>query len=75
MTAFVDVQNDRLEMMVMAWGPIGERALVDYVRISGELKFPEVQAALVQAIERKYAHGLGVDLPIHIVGIDSGYQT
>lgn len=75
LTAFVDVQNDRLEMMVMAWGPIGERALVDYVRISGELKFPEVQAALVQAIERKYAHGLGVDLPIHIIGIDSGYQT
>jgi len=75
LTAFVDVQNDRCEMMVMAWGAIGERALVDYRRIEGELKFPEVKAKLEQAIGRKYTHALGVDLPIHAIGVDSGYQT
>lgn len=75
LTAFVDVQNDRCEMMVMAWGPIGERAIVDYRRIPGELKFPDVKSKLAEAIGRKYAHALGVDLPIHAIGVDSGYQT
>lgn len=75
LTAGVDVQNDRLELMVQAWGQAGERAVIDYRRIPGELKRAETREQLLDALSRKYLHACGIDLPIHAVCIDSGYQT
>lgn len=75
LTAGVDVQENRLEMLVTAWGLAGERAVVDYRRIPGELKQQETKDQLLEALSRRYRHALGIDLPILTTCIDSGYQT
>ncbi len=75
LTAGVDVQADRFELLVTAWGPAGERWVVDWRRVPGDPKRPETRAALLEALSRRYTHELGPLLPIHATCIDSGYAT
>lgn len=74
-TAGVDVQQNRFEVHVFAWGPAEERWLVDVRIVPGDPRQPETRAQLLEALNRRYAHALGPQLPIHIVFIDSGYAT
>lgn len=74
-TAGVDVQEDRFELLVTAWGLAGERWVVDWRSIPGNPKRAETRAALLEALTRKYQHALGVQLPIHATCIDTGYAT
>lgn len=74
--AGVDVQEDRVEIQVQAFGLNGERAVVDYRRdIRGSIKSEDTRKALAAALERKYRHACGVDIPIHATCIDSGYEA
>lgn len=75
LTAGVDVQLDRFELEVIAWGPAGERAVVDWRAIPGDPKRPETQAALLEALGTRYRHATGHMLPVHAACIDSGYAT
>lgn len=75
LTAGVDVQIDRFEVQVQAWGPGGERAVVDVRSVPGDPRRPETQAALLQALSARYRHASGHQLPIHATCIDSGYAT
>ena len=75
LTAGVDVQEDRFELQVIAWGPAGENALVDWRAVYGDPKKPETRDELLEALKRKYRHALGVDIPIHATCIDSGFAT
>lgn len=75
LTCGVDVQENRFEMQVQAWGLAGERAVVDWRSINGDPTKAETRAALLQALSRRYRHAAGVDLPIHATCIDSGYAT
>lgn len=75
LTCGVDVQADRFELQVHAWGLGAERWLVDYRVIPGDPKQPETRAALLEALERKYRHASGHLLPIHATCIDSGWAT
>lgn len=75
LTAGVDVQEDRFELLVTAWGLAGERWVVDWRSIPGNPKRAETRAALLEALGRKYPHALGVQLPIHATCIDTGYAT
>lgn len=75
LTAGVDVQSDRFELVVLAWGPAGERWVVDWSTIPGDPRSPDAQAALLAALDRRYAHGSGLLLPIHSTCVDSGYAT
>ena len=76
LTAGVDVQENRFELLVTAWGPAEERWVVERWEIPGR---PERDAtvwpALLQALGRKYRHASGHQLPIHATCIDSGYAT
>ena len=76
LTAGVDVQENRFELLVTAWGPAEERWVVERREIPGR---PERDAAvwpaLLQALGRKYRHASGHQLPIHATCIDSGYAT
>ncbi len=74
-TAGVDVQDNRFEVHVVAWGPAEECWLVDVHVVPGDPKKAETRAGLLQALERKYIHELGPMLPIHATCIDSGYAT
>lgn len=74
-TAGVDVQDNRFELHVWAWGLGEESWLVDVHVVPGDPRKPETRAALLEALQRKYAHALGPLLPIHATCIDSGYAT
>lgn len=75
LTAGVDVQDNRFELQIVAWGPAGERWVVDHRVIPGDPKRTETRTALWEALQRKYTHALGPLLPIHATCIDSGYAT
>lgn len=75
LTAGVDVQADRFEVQVIAWGPAGERWVVDWRSIPGDPKQSETRAALLEALGRRYAHASGHLLPIHATCVDTGYAT
>lgn len=74
-TCGVDVQDNRFELQVVAWGPADERWVIDYRAIPGDPKRPETRAALLEALTRRYEHALGPLVPIHATCIDSGYAT
>jgi phage terminase large subunit GpA-like protein len=72
LTAGVDVQIDRLEMEVVAWGDGEESWNVDYLVIHGDPARGETWAALDAALDRTYMHETGTALHITATGIDSG---
>jgi phage terminase large subunit GpA-like protein len=74
-TAFCDVQKDRLEIQANAWGRGKESWSIDYVVLDGNTSRPEVWEKLTEFLGQTYPHESGVDLPIAKFGIDSGYAT
>lgn len=76
LTAGVDVQQDRIEMEVIGWGPNLESWSIDYVLISGNTAEDEVWNELSKRIRISYPSSCGGrTLPIRMVAIDSGYRT
>jgi phage terminase large subunit GpA-like protein len=75
LTAFVDVQADRLELVVKAWGQGEESWLVDYQIIFGDSEATRTWDELDVYLQRQFAHESGALLGISAVGIDSGFQT
>lgn len=77
LTAGVDVQENRFEIQVHAWGLGEERWLVDWRSIPGtpDSEDAETWSSLLAALKRRYRHASGLQLPIHATCIDSGYAT
>ena len=75
LTAGVDVQGDRLEMEVVAWGKKMRSWSVDYAVITGDTSGDEVWDELEERIHRAYPHASGGKLKISRVAIDSGYRS
>lgn len=72
LTAAVDVQEDRLEVEVVAWG-IGEESWsVDYRVFRGNPAQPEVWRELDTYLQSTFEHESGVSLRIATTFIDSG---
>ena len=75
LTAGADVQKDRIEVQVVAWGRGKESWLVDYEVLEGDTSRPEVWAKLTLYANRTFPHASGTDLPITRLAIDSGAET
>lgn len=75
LTAGVDVQLDRFDLQVVAWGQGQERCVVDWRSIPGDPKRPETRASLLEALGTRYRHASGHMLPIHATCIDTGFAT
>lgn len=86
LTAGVDVQQDRLAVVVIAWGRGEESWLVLWAEIYGDTGYtgggevPEVWRQLQDVLARGYPHagvgGAGVtDLHVVSAAVDSGYRT
>ena len=76
LTIGIDVQDQRLEALVVGWGPGEEAWLVDRPRIDGDTSQPGPWIALDEVLERKYGHATGHRLPIITSCIDSaGHRT
>ena len=75
LTAGVDVQKDRLEVEVVAWGRGKESWSVDYRVIEGDTARAEVWAKLDALLARDWPHASGHTLPIRVMCVDAGYAT
>lgn len=72
--ASVDVQGNRLEVKLKAWGRGEESWLVEYHVIHGDPDDDEPWQALEEYINRSFPHVSGAALKIVAAGIDSGYK-
>ena len=72
LTAAVDTQADRLEMLVVAWGRGLECWVIDYQIIRGDPADKQTWAALDALLQTRYPHAWGQTLPIAATFIDSG---
>ena len=75
LTAGVDVQKDRIECEVVAWGRNKESWSVGYFIINGDTAREEVWNELSEFSKRYFEHSSGVMLPISRFAIDSGFAT
>ena len=75
LTAGVDVQGDRLEIVVLGWGLGHECWGVQYARIKGDPKQLEVWNLLDQALAAEFMTEDGRSIPISSVCVDSGDGT
>ena len=74
-TAGVDVQNDRLEMEVVAWTPDEQSYNIDFRVIRGDPREPEVWQDLDEVLTQTYLHESGHTLNISSTCIDSGFLS
>ena len=75
LTAGVDVQRDRIECEVVAWGRDKISWSVDYVVLDGDTAQPKVWRKLTKLLSEDWQHAWGLTLPIRVMCIDSGYAT
>lgn len=75
LTAGADIQKDRIECEIVAWGRHKQSWSVDYVVLTGDTAKPEVWARLAEVLQKDYPHASGITLPIRIMCVDSGYAT
>ncbi len=75
LTAGVDVQRDRLECEVVAWGRNKISWSVDYQALDGDTAQPEVWQKLDVLLAKDWPHAAGGTLPIRVMCVDSGYAT
>jgi len=75
LTCGVDVEADRLEVEVVAWGDGEESWSIDYQVLIGDPSSAEVWEDLTDLLKHGYKHELGRSMRISSALIDSGYLT
>jgi phage terminase large subunit GpA-like protein len=75
LTAGVDVQTDRLECEIVAWGRDYESWSVAYHALHGDISQPEVWNALESLLTRTWAHCSGMPMPLQAVCIDASFAS
>ncbi|MEO0652975.1 MAG: terminase gpA endonuclease subunit, partial [Planctomycetota bacterium] len=75
LTAGADVQANRIEVEIVAWGEGMQSWSVDYVVIPGNPAEREVWSDLQGLLEHPWPSSLGIPLRVERLAIDSGYAT
>ena len=75
LTASVDVQANRLEVKVKAWGRGEESWLIAYEVIFGATEQSHPWQALDEYLQKRFPHESGASLRIIATAVDSGYRT
>jgi phage terminase large subunit GpA-like protein len=75
LTAGVDVQGDRIELLVWGWGTGEERWLIAWEVLNGDPGQKEVWAELERRRLAQRPHECGATLAIAAMCVDAGYQT
>lgn len=75
LTAGVDVQKDRIEVLIQGWGRQAHRWAIDYVVLKGDTTEQDVWDQLDRLLEKEYPHELGGTCKIDKMAIDTGYNT
>ena len=71
-TAGVDTQDNRLEVVITAWGRGEESWVIYQSALHGDPDRPEVWSQLDELLFRSYQHESGAELHIESMGIDTG---
>jgi phage terminase large subunit GpA-like protein len=72
LTASVDVQKDRLEYMVLGWGPGHENWLIDYQVLPGDPESAETWKGIESLLMQDFPKAGGGSLMIRRMAVDSG---
>ena len=72
LTAGIDVQDNRLAVVLRAWGRDEESWLVDHMEIYGDPAQPLVWKQLDEVLFREYPHEIAKPVKIAAAAIDSG---
>ncbi len=75
LTAGADVQKDRIEVEVVAWGRGKESWSVDYRVFEGDTSRLAVWDKLTALLNETYPNVAGLDMPIIQMAVDSGYAA
>ena len=75
LTAGIDVQKDRIEVYVWAWGVGLECWLIDHLVIDGNPFLTATWAGVTAAVQRSWAHENGPEMRLYRAGVDTGYAT
>jgi phage terminase large subunit GpA-like protein len=75
LTAGADVQKDRIEVDIWAWGRGLESWLIDHIVIEGGPGDPDCWQTLTDLLGRTWAHESGQHMTIAKLAIDTGYET
>lgn len=75
-TCGIDVQLRYLAVLLMGWTPEGEAWCLDYDTVEGDPRDPALLTGFVQELgDARLPRAGGGELPIHLVGVDSGFAT
>ena len=74
LTAGADIQKDRIEVDVWAWGRGLESWLIDHIVIEGGPERTEPWAALDRLLGQTWSHENGAALGLAKLAIDTGYE-
>lgn len=76
MTAGIDVQKDRVEVMLVGWGKKNNKWLIDYAVIQGDIEQQDVWDELEEYLNTEWpVFGSNKRVPVTAFCIDSGYAT
>ncbi|WAP69049.1 phage terminase large subunit family protein [Jiella pelagia] len=75
LTAGMDVQADRLELELVAWGKSQQSWSVDYRQIFGDTAGDEVWAKADDLLDEVFTSEVGIDFAVRGLGVDTGFQT
>ncbi len=75
LTAGADVQKDRIEISIWAWGREREAWLVEHRVIDGDTSRQEVWTGLSAILDESWRHESGTQMPVRRLAVDSGYAT
>jgi len=75
LTAGVDVQADRIEIDVWAWGRGLESWLVEHILIAGDPGRGEVWQTMTELLGRTWEHSTGARMALQRLAIDTGFTT
>jgi phage terminase large subunit GpA-like protein len=82
LTAAADIQRDRIELEVVAWGPGMESWSIDYIVLAGDTSTIQTDPmkpcpwrGLTAELQRVYKHEGGAEMSISRFAVDSGDQT
>ena len=75
LTAGADVQKDRIEVSVWAWGRGLESWLIEHLVIEGGPERAESWDQLSELLDRTWPHAHGAQLGLAKLAIDTGYES
>lgn len=75
LTCGVDIQKDRIELEVVGWVEGKRSYSIDYRVLIGETSQKAVWNELAKVVEERWVRADGMELPLRLMAIDSGYNT